>query len=199
MKELKFRYTDHGSYGLARSFFVMVGMVAFASGIDFIMFILPVNWLALGTAGSVIRAVLMGAGVVVGIYLGFRLALKLFDREGTVIIDDDKLIIKLGRKEHKFYIKDIKEVNKDIFARFDGLRFKDNKTIGPLFTKHSIITDNGEFFVMASTNEGWTKAGKSIFDKENPVPIYSIDNVFKEISAHVKEVNKRGDTEAHDE
>jgi len=199
MKELKFRYTDHGSYSLARSFLIMIGMVLIASGVDLIFIALPIDWQALGATSNVIRSILMALGAIAGIYLGFKASLKLFDREGVAILDADKLILKLGRKEHEFYIKDIEEVGKDIFAKYDGLRFKDTKPFGPLFTKHSIMTDKGEFLVMASVEEGWIKAGKSVFDKENPVPIYSIDDAFKEINRYVNEVKKHDTPKIHEE
>ncbi|MCL2565619.1 MAG: hypothetical protein FWE24_07410 [Defluviitaleaceae bacterium] len=190
MKEINFRYTNHDSYSLARSFFTMGGMIIFASVIEFILFNLPVDWTALGTLGIVIRGIGIGIGVFLGIYLGFKLSCRVFDKHGSIILNDNEIILKTSKGNQQAAIENILEIKKEIFAKFDGLRFKDTKTFGPLFTKHSIITAEKEIFVMSSIAEGWEKAGKEVFGRENPVPIYSIDEAFKEVDAYVKKVKQ---------
>jgi len=191
MKELNFRFTNHDSYSLARSFIIMFGMIIFASISDIIMVSLPVDWFSMGNAGVAIRGASMAICAGFGIYLGFRITLKLFDNQGSIIIKDNIVILKKGRKEQSADIKDIVEVRKEMFAKFDGLRYKDSKAFGPLFTKHSIVTKERELFALASVQEGWMKAGKEVFGRENPVPLYSIDDAFKELARHVDEVKKQ--------
>ena len=191
MKEINFRYTNHDSYSLARSFLIMVGMIVFASVIDILLMSLPLDWQAMGNTGIVIRSAAMALSGGFGIYLGFKLSLKFFDSQGSVIIKDGEIILKKGKKEQSADIANIIEVRKDMFAKFDGLRFKDNKAFGPLYTKHSIVSKDYEIFAMASVKEGWEKAGKEVFGRENPVPLYSIDAAFKEVSAYVKEIKDK--------
>ena len=198
MKEINFRYTNHDSYSLARSFLLMGGLIIFASVIDIILMSLPIDWAALGTPGVVVRSAAMIISGGFGMYLGFKLSLKLFDLQGSVIIKDSEIILKKGRKVQSADISEIIEVRKDMFAKFDGLRFKDNKAFGPLYTKHSIVTKNHEIFAMASVKEGWEKAGKEVFGRENPIPIYSIDDVFREVSAYVKAAKSKDAQDVQD-
>lgn len=189
MKELKFRYTNHEWYSLVRSFLIMIGIVLIVSVIDFILLALPIDWQT--TFGTVVRSIGLAVGAVAGVYLGFIISCKVFDKEGIAILNDGEIVLKLGKKEQRFFIKDIEEVCKDTFAKYDGLRFKDTKTIGPLYSKHSIVTARGEFSIMASIEEGWKKAGMSVLGKENPVPIYSVDEAFEKLSRHVDMVKGR--------
>jgi len=168
-------------------------MVIFASTADLILEFMPVSWQNTGIAGVIIRAVCVALSGGFGVYLGFKLSLKLFDKKGTIIIKDSEIILKKGKREQKTEIKDILEVRKDMFAKFDGLRYKDTKAFGPLYTKHSIITEERELFALASVAEGWEKAGREVFGRENPVPIYSIDTAFKELAAYVDGVNTNPD------
>ena len=196
MKEVNFRYTNHDSYSLARSFLLMAGMIIFASVPDFLLLSLPVDWQAAGTVGVAVRAVCMVISGGFGIYLSFKLSLRLFDGQGSISMTDSEITLKTGKKVQKAAIKDIVEVRKDIFAKFDGLRFKDSKAFGPLYTRHSIVTKEQEFFALASVKEGWEKAGKEVFAKENPMPIYSIDGAFKVLSVYVDEIKKQENEEA---
>jgi len=190
MKEINFRYTNHDSYSLARSFLTMGGMILFAVAIELFLFYLPINWQALAAIGTVIRGIGMGAGAFLGIYLGFKLSRRIFDKQGSVILNGNEIILKTNKRERKIAIENILEIKKDIFAKYDGLRFKDVKSFGPLFTKHSIVTAEKEIFVMSSVEEGWTKAGKEVFGRDNPMPIYSIDDAFKEVDAYVKKIKQ---------
>ena len=190
MKELRFRYTNHEWYSLVRSFLILIGMILVASVIDIVLLALPVNWLS--AVGTVVRSVGLVIGLSVGAYLGFRTSRKLFDKEGTVTLADDKITIKLGKKEREFDITDIEEITRDTFAKFDGLRFKDTKSFGPLFTKHSIVTEKGEFSVMSSIAEGWEKTG---LGKDNPIPIYSLDDAFESVRRHFDRVRSAGNGE----
>jgi len=199
MKTLKFRYTDHGSYSLARSFFMTIGLIILVSIADLLWFYVPINFLALGTFGTVIRVIFMLAGAFAGMYLGFRASCSLFDREGTIILNNDSIEVKIGRKSHKIYITEIESVEMSVFAKYDGLRFKASKALGPLFTNHTIMTTRGELSVMASAKEGWEKAGKDIFGRESPTPTYSIDDAFAELSSHVDKLKKATNQEGAEE
>jgi len=190
MKELKFRYTNHEWYSLVRSFLILIGVILIVSAIDFALLSLPFDWHA--TSGSVIRSIGLVIGAICGGYIGFKIARRLFDREGSVTLTDKEVIVKLGKKEWNFEINDISEVYGDTFAKFDGLRFRDAKAFGPLYTKHAIVTARGEFFVTSSIEEGWVKAGSSIWGKDNPIPEYSLDVAFDEVRDYVEEVKGRG-------
>ena len=189
MKELKFRYTNHDWYSLARSFLILIFVVLIVSIIDVILLAIPLDWQA--AFGVAVRSIGLVVGAVAGSYVGFKIACKLFDKHGSVVLADDKIIIKLGRKERTFAIKDITEVYGDTFAKYDGLRFRDAKTMGPLYTKHTIVTAKGEFFVLASIEEGWEKSGSTVFGKDNPIPTYSLDIAFDEVKDHVEEIQGR--------
>ena len=196
MKELKFRYTNHEWYSLVRSFLVLFGIILIVSAIDFTLLALPFDWHT--TVGTVVRSTGLFIGAVCGGYIGFRISRKIFDKEGSVILTDDEVIVKLGKKERKFAIKDINEVYGDTFAKFDGLRFKDAKVFGPLYTKHSIVSARGEFFVLASIEEGWIKAGCTIWGKDNPIPEYSLDVAFDEVRDYVEEVKGKNASETQE-
>jgi len=197
MKKLKFRYTNHEWYSLVRSFLIFIGVVLIVSAIDFVLLALPFDWHS--TSGTVVRSIGLIIGAICGGYIGFKISRKLFDKEGSVTITDNEILVRLGKKEWDFAINDIKEIYGDTFAKFDGLRFKDTKTFGPLYTKHAIITSKGEFFVTASIEEGWEKAGSTIWGKDNPIPEYSLDVAFDEVRDYVEEVKGRGKVDSESE
>ena len=189
MKELKFRYTNHEWYSLVRSFLILVFLVLFVSVIDIVLLALPLDWQAMH--GSVIRSIGLIIGAAGGAYVGFKIACRLFDKEGSVVLTNNEVIVKLGKKERTFAIQDIEDVYGETFAKFDGLRFKNTKTMGPLYTKHAIVTERGEFFVLASIEEGWEKSRGVVLGKDNPIPTYSLDIAFDEVKDHVEGIQAR--------
>ena len=196
MKELKFRYTNHEWYSLVRSFLILIGVIVIVSAIDFVLLALPLDWHAVH--GSVVRSVGLIIGGIGGGYIGFKITRRLFDKEGSVILTEDEVIVKLGKKERRFAIKDIDEVYGDTFAKYDGLRFKDTKALGPLYTKHAIVTARGEYIVTASIEEGWEKSRETVWGKDNPIPTYSLDVAFDEVRDYVEEVKGRGKVSAQE-